>query len=688
MTDTTESRAVGVRTGDLKRIWEPLTIGGTTVKNRIMMTAQSILYGDNNLLGNRHIEYYRERAKGGCALFICEQQGAHPVAKGSFHNGCSAWEPESIPQYAKLAEAVHEHGARQFVQLFAPGVHDKGTTIIDQWHPLWGVSQTSSIVHHELPMVMQQEHIDDLVEGFGRSALNVKVAGLDGVELHAAHSYLFGQFLSRAYNKRDDRYGGSIVNRCRVIIESGQEIRRRCGPDFTLGVRLSFDEFMGDAGIVPEEAEEMLEVMAATGLFDFFNISGGGYHTLHMAVAPMSMDHGFMIPFGKRAKNVVGDRAKVFIVGRIVDLKMAEDAIRDGAADMVAMTRAQMAEPHMIRKTLEGRQREIVGCMGANECVARTFENRPSVCLVNPTVGREAHWNNDSVKPVPKGGEKRVVVVGGGLGGMHTAQLAARRGHKVTLLERGDKLGGHLNLLLNMPTRKEWAIAIDNCRRRMDAYGVDVRMGVEASLDSLGEEDFDALVVATGFRYAKSGYSQFRPERDSLPGHELEHVVDIGTAAERVLADPKSLGRKVLIVDETGDHLPVGVAEILALQGGVEVEILSPMEMVAADVVRRLEYPHVIPRLAEAGVRLTPQHFVEKIDQDGVEIYPLWSGGRRTERNIDTVVISMDRLPEDALYFACRDRFADKEVYRVGDCVAPRRPAQVTYEAEELGRKL
>ncbi|TQF00612.1 MAG: FAD-dependent oxidoreductase [Spiribacter salinus] len=688
MTDTAQSRAVGVRAEDLSRIWEPLTIGDTTVKNRIMMTAQSILYGDNNILGDRHIEYYRERAKGGCGLFICEQQGAHPVAKGSFHNGCSAWDPESVPQYAKLAEAVHEHGARQFAQLFAPGVHDKGTTIIDQWHPLWGVSQTASIVHHEMPMVMQQEHIDDLVRGFGQSALNVMTAGLDGVELHAAHSYLYGQFLSPAYNKRDDKYGGSIANRCRIIIETGEQIRRRCGEHFTLGVRISFDEFMGEVGIQPEDSEEMLEVLAATGLFDFFNISGGGYHTIHMAVAPMSVDHGFMLPFGKRAKQVVGNRAKVFIVGRIVDLKMAEEAIRDGAADMVAMTRAQMAEPHMIRKTLEGRQQEIVGCMGANECVARTFENRPSVCLVNPTVGREARWNNDSVEQVAPDAEKRVLVVGGGLGGMHTAQLAASRGHKVTLLEKDDKLGGHLNLLLNMPTRKEWAIAIDNLQRRMDVFGVDVRMGEEVTPDSLAAEDFDALVIATGSAYTKTGYSQFRPERDSLPGHEKDNVIDIGTAVLRALVDPKALGGKVLILDQTGDHLPVGLAEILAAQGDAKVEIVTPMEMVGSDVLRRLEYPHVIPRLAEAGVELTPQHFVEKIEGDSVEIYPLWAGKRRVESGIDTVVISIDRTPKDDLYFACRERFADKEVHRVGDCVAPRRPAQVTYEAEALGRKL
>ena len=300
---------------ELRLVWEPLEIGSTRVKNRIMMTAQTTLFGRDNVLGDRHIEFFRERAKGGAALFITEQQAGHRISKGSFFEGCSAWEKRAIPQYAKLADAVHEHGARQFVQLFGCGVHDKGTMIMDEWHPLWGVSKMPSIVHHEMPMVMEQEHVGDVVKGFAESALNVKVAGCDGVELHAAHSYLLGQFLSPAFNDRTDRYGGSVRGRCQVILEIGEAVRALVGDDFTVGVRLSFDEFMGDAGITPDQSEEQLEVLSTSGFFDFFNISGGGYYTLHRAVSPMNIENGFMLPFARRAKAVVGNRAKVFAVG-------------------------------------------------------------------------------------------------------------------------------------------------------------------------------------------------------------------------------------------------------------------------------------------------------------------------------------------------------------------------------------
>ena len=670
---------------ELRLVWEPLEIGSTRVKNRIMMTAQTTLYGRDNVLGDRHIEFFRERAKGGAALFITEQQAGHRISKGSFSEGCSAWEKRAIPQYAKLADAVHEHGARQFVQLFGCGVHDKGTMIMDEWHPLWGVSKLPSIVHHEIPLVMEQEHVDDVVKGFGESALNVKVAGCDGVELHAAHSYLLGQFLSPAFNDRTDRYGGSVRNRCQVLLEIGESIRARVGDSFTVGVRLSFDEFMGDAGITPDQTEEQLEILSTSGFFDFFNISGGGYYSLHRAVSPMDVQHGFMIPSAKRAKAVVGNRAKVFVVGRIIDLHQAEQALADGATDMVAMTRAQMAEPHLVRKTREGREKEIRRCMGANECVARLFDNKPVTCAVNPTVGREARWGSGTLLPVAPAEAKRIVVVGGGLAGMKTAEVAGRRGHRVVLFEREERLGGHLNLLLRLPTRKEWGTAIDNLVRAMEVAGVDVRLGVAATPEVIEQEESDAVVVATGASWDCDGRSQFRPGSARLAGTEQENVIDVGTATERALADAGALGRRVVILEETGFYLPLGLAEILA-QTGAEVEIVTPRATVGEDVMRTLDLPYVMPRLEEAGVTCTTHTNVDRIEGGTVHVRSVWGARERVIEAVDTVVVSMLRSPDDALYRALEGRIG--ALHRVGDALAPRRPVQLMYDGEELGRAL
>ena len=669
----------------LRLVWEPLEIGSTRVKNRIMMTAQTTLFGKDNVLGDRHIEFFRERAKGGAALFITEQQAGHRISKGSFFEGCSAWEKRAIPQYAKLADAVHEHGARQFVQLFGCGVHDKGTMIMDEWHPLWGVSKLPSIVHHEVPLVMEQEHIDDVVKEFGESALNVKVAGCDGVELHAAHSYLLGQFLSPVYNDRTDRYGGSVRNRCQILLEIGESVRAQVGNSFTVGVRLSFDEFLGEAGITPDQAEEQLEVLSTSGLFDFFNISGGSYYTLHHAVAPMDVKNGFMVPFAKRAKAVVGNRAKVFVVGRVIDLHQAEQAIADGATDMVAMTRAQMAEPHLVKKTREGRQKEIRRCMGANECVARLFDNRPVTCAVNPTVGREARWGSGTLQPAASEEAKRIVVVGGGLAGMKTAAVAGSRGHRVVLLEREECLGGHLNLLMELPTRKEWGTAIDNLVRAMEVAGVEVRLGEEATPEAIEREQADAVVIATGARWDCDGRSQFRPGQLRLAGTEQENVIDVGTATERALTDASALGRRIVILEESGFYLPLGLAEILAA-GGAHVEIVTPRAMVGEDVMRTLDLYFVMPRLEEAGVVCNAHTNVDKIEGDTVHVRSVWGGQPRVIEGVDTVVISMLRSPNDALYRALEGRVA--ELHRVGDVLAPRRPIQSMYEGEELGRAL
>ena len=679
--------AVGEATSEseLRLVWEPLEIGSTRVKNRIMMTAQSTLYGRDNVLGDRHIEFFRERAKGGAALFITEQQAGHRISKGSFFEGCSAWEKRAIPQYAKLADAVHEHGARQFVQLFGCGVHDKGTMIMDEWHPLWGVSKTPSIVHNEIPLVMEQEHIDEVVREFGESALNVMVSGCDGVELHAAHSYLLGQFLSPAYNDRTDAYGGSVRKRCQIVLEIGEAVRARVGSDFTVGVRLSFDEFLGEAGITPDQAEEQLDVLSSSGLFDFFNISGGAYHTLHHAVAPMNVEGGFMIPFAGRAKAVVGNRAKVFTVGRIIDLHQAERALADGATDMVAMTRAQMAEPHLVRKTREGREKEIRRCMGANECVARLFDNRQVTCAVNPSVGREARWGSGTLQPVAAADAKSIVVVGGGIAGMKTAAVAGSRGHRVRLLEREERLGGHLNLLLRLPTRKEWGIAIDNLARAMEVAGVDVRLGTDATADLIEREEPDAVVVATGARWDCDGRSQFRPGSPRLAGTEQENVVDVGTATERALADAGALGRRVVILEETGFYLPLGLAEILA-EAGAEVEIVTPRAMVGEDAMRTLDLSFVMPRLEAAGVARSVHTNVDRIEGDAVHVRSVWGGQARVIEGVDTVVVSMLRSPEDALYRALQGRIG--ALHRVGDALAPRRPIQSMYEGEELGRAL
>ena len=667
---------------ELDSLWSPLEIGGTTVKNRVMTSAHSLAYGDNHILSDRHIDYYEERAAGGIGLLITEQHAAHRLSLGSFYNCLTAWEERCIPQMEKLAETVHAHGCKQFVQLMATGVQDKGW-LFDPWHPLWAVSRVPSPIHNEVPYVMGQPEIDDIIAGHVESARNVERSGLDGIELHGAHSYLIGQFLSPFYNQRTDRYGGSVKQRCQFAIELGTAIRDVTGPTFTVGMRLSFDELIGDAGITPEQTEEQLDVLAETGLFDFFDISGGSYHTLSTTVAPMGNPDGIFVDDSKRAKGVVGDRAKVFVVGRIRDLELAASVISDEAADMVCMTRAHITDPQVVKKALEGRGHETKKCVGANECLLRNFQQRDIFCLVNPVTGREGRWGG-SLPQVAPGEAKRVAVVGGGPAGMKAAEIAAKRGHDVTLLEREAELGGHINLLKQLPTRADWQDAIDGMTVGMDVGGVDVQLGVDATSESLGELAPNAVIYATGATWDCTGFTSFRYDRQALPGVEQENVLDVGTATTLALENPESLGERVIIVDETGDYLPLGLAEVLG-NAGTSVEVVTWRLFVGENVHGAFEAAHVLPRLANVGVTLTAQAFIEKVEANEVELYDTWGGWRRTEQ-VDTVVVSLLRTPREQLYEETHCDHA--ETHRIGDALAPRRTIVSIYEGEEVGRRL
>ena len=387
-------------TDGLTRIWEPLDIGPTRVKHRIMTTPHGQLYGRDNVPSDRHVAYYRERAKGGAALVGIEQTAGHRHSKGALAKGLTAWERRSIPHFEKLAAAIHEYDCRVFVELAGVGVNDRGRTYIDDWHPVWGPSRVRSPVMHELPAVLEHSMMREIAADFGQSALNLLVAGVDGVEMHAAHGYLFMQFLSPAFNKRTDAYGGSARNRCRFILDVLAAMRERVGSELTIGIRISYDEYLGQAGLTPDLADEYVDIISESGLVDFLDISCGGYHTLHYGVVPMgTMEEGFLLPYAKRAKDIAGDRAKVFAVGRIKSLALAEKAIEMGAADMVAMLRAHIADPQLVRKAREGRSAEITHCIGANECISAVTSNQELTCTVNPAAGREAYSGEGTLKP-------------------------------------------------------------------------------------------------------------------------------------------------------------------------------------------------------------------------------------------------------------------------------------------------
>jgi NADPH-dependent glutamate synthase beta subunit-like oxidoreductase len=351
---------------------------------------------------------------------------------------------------------------------------------------------------------------------------------------------------------------------------------------------------------------------------------------------------------------------------------------------MVAMTRAHVADPFLVKKAREGRTDETVHCIGANVCQQRLWDQRPVTCVVNPTAGREAYWGEGSLTAV-NGGARRIAVVGGGPAGMKTAARAAQRGHSVALLEREPELGGHLRLIGRLPARQTWNMAIEDFAGPLERAGVELRLDGDATRAGLEDEGFDTIVCATGSRWDDSGFSPYRPDRDALPGAERDDVITVDVALERALDDPRSLGDRIVILDESAGYLPQALA-LIATEAGADVELVTPQLFVGEDTQKTWEMNFVYAKLHEQGVRMRPQHFIEAVDDDGAEVYNVW-GGEHERLPADTVVLSLMRLPEEELFLDLRGSGLP-DVRRVGDALAPRRLEAVVYEGEQLGRQL
>lgn len=663
-------------------VTRPLELGHVTLRNRIVLPSHTLLYGEDRILSDRHIAYYRERALGGVGMIIAEGASVHASAKGAFKNSISGIDKRSIPQYEKLARTMHDLDTVVLVQLFHIGVHMRGFYDFDGWTPLWGPSRVASPRDREIPLEMGPKEIAELVEGHADAAANLKLAGIDGVELHAAHSYLLGQFLSPAYNRREDEYGGTPRKRARIIVEAARAIRERVGPDFVIGVRLSFDEWLGEHGITQEASEEIIDELVSNGI-QLVNISSGGYHSMQYAVSSIDSPEAYMQPFAHRATAAAAGRATVMFVGRITDLGKADSILATGDTDLVGMTRALLSDPFLVRKSLAGAEQDVNKCVGANFCV--TSQPRIS-CMMNPATGRELRWGFDGTDTQPPDVVKRVLVIGGGPGGMKTAAVAAERGHHVTLWEADDRLGGHVNLIAGLPTRERWHTMTANLAHAMAAAGVDVRTGFRATLDDVLAEDADEVVIATGSTWQATGESPLRPDRRGIPGAEQPHVLDVATALARAQADPESLGLRVLIYDETGEYLPIGLADLLSA-AGTAVHVVTPNTTVGESLYGTADATNTFPRLAARAVRMTSETTLETIGADCVGLRGQWALAP-TDEPADTVVLAMGRTPVDDLYAALSGLAAGPVVHRMGDALAPRTTASAIYEGEELGRAL
>ncbi len=655
--------------GQYQFLFTPIRIGQTVIPNRIVFAAHLTNLAENNLPGPQLAAYYAERAKGGCGLIITEEQSVHP-SDWAYEPLIHGFDPRVIPGYRRMTRAVHEHGTRIFAQINHNGMQ---ASSIYSRRPVLGPSPLVDPIHREMCKEIEVEEIAEIVQGYARVARHVREGGFDGIELQSSHSSLIRQFFSPYYNRRGDAYGGSLENRVRFAVEVIKAVRAEVGRDFTFGIRLCGDELI-PAGLTLDDVREIARRLEATGQLDFINTSIGEFHNLYMVEGSMHTPPGYQLFVSANMRATV--KLPVFCTGRIKDPLQAERILREGLADMVDVVRGQICDPEFARKAREGRAESIRLCISCNQyCIGRMGLNMSLGCIQTPATGNELRFPAiappRTTKVLPR--KPRLVVVGGGPGGMQAAKVAAQRGYAVRLYEQQQELGGQINLLVRVPGRVEFGDASRNLQREIHAVGVDVQTGVGVTPAMLEQTQADAVILATGSR----------PFLPPIPGADLPHVATVW----QVLHGEKAAhpGDAVLVYDAVGFHQATSVAELLA-EHGCQVEVVTPQFYVGGDLGITLDLELWYRRVLAREVRLTANCFLASLGANSATLINNYTGQPRLVEALALVVLATPQRVDDDLYQQLQGKV--KHLYRVGDCVAPRRVEHAILDGERVARAL
>jgi mycofactocin system FadH/OYE family oxidoreductase 2 len=651
--------------GQFKYLFSPFKIGNITVKNRIIQTAHKILPCREGVTGDQYIEYMRERAKGGVGAIVTEVMSVHPTSDNfpGVPGDVMAFDENVIPQFKKLAHAIHEYDAKIFGQLSHGG--RQGNEEITGL-PVWAPSAIPDPVIRQMPKEMEIEEINELIEGFAKAAKNVREGGLDGVELYASSAYLIGQFFSPDSNQRKDEFGGSLENRMKFCINVIDRIREVVGSDFVLGIKIGGDELV-PGGLTLDDFKEIAKRLEATGKIDYITVTP----LVSFVTFQMMGGLGMSAPLGawvhqSAAMKEVLSHTPIVTNGRIKDPIQAEKILADGHADLIGMARALISDPEFANKAREGRSDDIRTCLSCNlGCFKRVFSSLPGTCIQNAAVGREKEIG--IIEPAKT--RKKVIVVGGGPGGMEAARVARLRGHRVTLYEKEKELGGQVNLAAKVPSRQEFGDVTRYLGQQVKKLGVEINLAVEVTPEMVKRENADVVIIATGS-------TPFLPP---IPGADQDNVVNV----RQVLKDEVKVGENVLLIDDDAHHKAINTAEYLANQGK-KVEIVTRLLFVGMDIAASgLLYP-IYQNLLSKGVKFTPHTMVIQISGNTVTGLNVYTYGQVNIEGVDTVILATNDLAEDLLYRSLKGQV--KELYRVGDCVAPRKVMNAIHEGYNLGR--
>ena len=644
----------------LPLLFSPLQVGPVVLRNRIVSTAHQTNLVEDPVPTPTMAAYHEARARGGVGLIIVEACAVHPSGLLTIHTIDGSTE-RVVPGYVRVAEAVHRHGGRVFAQLFHGGREVVSSTYR---HAALAPSAVPNERFHIMPRPMDHDEIAEVLHGYGRAAALARQAGLDGVELCASHGYLPAQFWSPQTNRRDDAYGGTFEKRMRFAVEALGAMRDGAAGDIAVGIRLSGDE-LAPGGMNATDMLAVVDYLMAHVPLDYVNVIGGTsatYRASTYIVPPVPLPRANFAHLAAAIKE--RGSVPVFTASRVVDPREAEAILRRGGADAVALTRALITDPEMPNKAAAGHFDAITFCIGCNQgCIGHYHKDLPIGCVQNPAAGKEL----ELAGVAPAAASRRVLVVGGGPGGMQAAITAAERGHRVTLLEREGELGGQLRLALRAPAQGELArTALDNFHRALARTRVEVQLGVAACTDDVLAAGADAVVLAVGS-------TAYVPD---VPGLQQAHVL---TAPE--VLEGATTGARVLIADWAGDWPGLDVADILA-DAGKSVQFASST-LYPGEALHQYVRNVFLERMYRKGVTLTPHHALVEVRPGAAVLRNLFTDELVAVEGIDTVVLALGRVAATELYTALKGKVAS--LHQVGDCLAARTMEEATYEGMRVG---
>jgi 2,4-dienoyl-CoA reductase-like NADH-dependent reductase (Old Yellow Enzyme family) len=672
---------------------QPFHLKGLTLKNRVMSTSHAPAYVVDGMPQERYQLYHEEKAKGGLALTMFGGSSTVAPESPSAFGQINISHDRIIPHLQAFSRRIHQHGTLLMIQITHMGRRTRWD--VADWLVPISPSAVREHQHRSFPKEMEIEDIHRVVGHYARAALRAKEGGLDGVEILCS-GHLIDQFWTPTVNQRTDDYGGNLPNRLRFSLEVLEAARRAVGDDLVMGVRLSGDERL-EGGLSAEAMLEIAARLADSGLIDYVNVVGANVET-ELGVSRLIPTMGQRTaPYLERARAIrQAIRLPVFHATRITDLSTARHAIAEGYVDMVAMTRAHLADPHIVAKLERGEEDRIRPCVGAGYCIDRIYVGQDALCLHNPATGREATMPH--VIGRSEGPRRRIVIVGGGPAGLEAARVSALRGHEVVLLEATDRLGGQINLAAQLDRRREIRGISEWLAREVELAGVEVHLNSYAEMADVLEKEPGIVIIATG----------------GVPNTSfLQEGEDLVTSGWDVLAGQVKPQGRVMVYDENGQHQAPTVAEFLAGQG-LEVELVTA-DRTACQEMGATNSSRFLRSLYQKGVQMVPDRRLKGVRRSGNRLVARFANmysEEIEEREADHIVVEHGTLPAADLYFELKDGSSNHglidtdallegrpqgsvvnaagryALYRVGDAVASRNIHAAIYDSLRLCKDL